>query len=317
MRLRVPFLHKFGSECNVAARTQLVSTVVGPELLFEDIRLRSSRDAPMVELYVCGFPCQPFSQAGVRDGFQAETDTGSGHIFFICLRYIRLRRPRTFILENVEGLESIHQGSCLAHILKCLYRLRRYNIYWELLNTKDHGIPHNRPRYFFVGIERGEDKGTFSFPTAMPMPALGTFLEPRLRRPTAEDLPSGQTAATNVRQFWLHVLRHGGDPSEEPWVLDCDSSVGRAHAMLNCSPCLTRSRYKGHWLLNQGRRMTLREMARLQGVPDDFPVTVSETDFRQQLGNMMSVNVLERILLSLLPSAGLCRKEELMDKYGS
>ena len=63
--------------------------------------------------------------------------------------------------------------------------------------------------------------------------------------------------------------------------------------------------------------MSLREMARLQGVPADFPVTVAATDFCQQLGNMMSVNVLERILVSLLPAAGLSEPHMLIDNHGA
>ena len=308
MCMHMPFRHIFGSECDLAARVQLLGTAVRPEILMEDIQLRDWHMSPTVDLYVCGFPCQAFSKAGGRNGFEAETRAGSGRIFFYCLDYIKRRRPRAFILENVEGLESIANGSCMALILKSLYRLPGYNIYWQLLNTKEHGIPHNRPRYYFVGIRQHEDRGTFSFPTPVPMPALENFLEPRLQRPTAECLPAGGTASANVRMMWQHVLRIGGDPSEDPWVLDCDSSVGRAHAMFNCSPCLTRSRFRGHWLLHRGRRMTLREMSRLPGVPSDFPVTVPATDFCQQMGNMMSVNVLRRLLASLLPAAGLDSK---------
>ena len=297
----------------LGARIQLENGCCRPEIIFDDFFARPLVHTSAVDLYVCGFPCQPFSQAGTRSGFMGASTNGSGLVFFEVVRYIKKRNPRVFILENVEGLETAQNGECFLLVLRTLFDLAHYNIYWDLLNTKHHGIPHNRPRYYFVGIRRRDDRGSFSFPSTSPMLALELLLDQRLHRPMSLDLPSQRTAVENVESLCRQVRAGGSDPFEDPWVFGCDKSVGAA--MYNCSPCLTRARFAGHWLSSRGRRMSLREMARLQGVPDDFPVTVSETEFRRQLGNMMSVNVLERILCSLLPAAGLRSEDVLVDRY--
>ena len=107
----------------------------------------------------------------------------------------------------------------------------------------------------------------------------------------------------------------GRDALEETWVVDCDSSIRRSSHMYQMSCCMTRSRGQGHWVSSRGRRFTLVEQKRLQGIPDDFPVYISETAFAQHLGNAMSVNVLERVLVSLLPAAGLWGSDSLQDRW--
>ncbi len=102
------------------------------------------------------------------------------------------------------------------------------------------------------------------------------------------------------------LLSELDNPFETTYVMDIDSSTGRAKAMAGCSPCLTRSRYHGHWLSTRGRRMNLDEMLRLQGFrPSQFRSVVSPVELGKQCGNAMSVNVVERVLARLLPVAGL------------
>ena len=149
------------------------------------------------------------------------------------------------------------------------------------------------------------------------MPALELFLDPRQGRPSWADLPpiSSRVARQNVLTL-LHAAQGlDSDPFSEPWCLDCDSSIGRGTALLNCSPCITRSRAAGHWISNRGRRFTMQEMMRLQGVDASLRVVVPEMQFRRMLGNSMSVNVLERILCTLLPASGLWPQEALVDRF--
>ena len=304
--------HRFSSEVDVHARRQ-ANSIAPADILHHDMRLKDMRSMPKVDIYVAGFPCQSFSVAGLREGFAAKD--GNGVLFFLCLRYIRAKRPTVFILENVQGLESTRGGECFDEVLRALWSLTDYNIYFELLNTKYYGIPHNRPRYYFVCILKALDRGTFCFPARAPMPAVELFLDPRQGRPSWADLPPLGVARKNV----LTVLRAAqdldSDPFSEPWCLDCDSSVGRGTALLNCSPCITRSRAAGHWISNRGRRFSLQEMMRLQGVDELLQVVVPEMQFRRLLGNSMSVNVLERILCTLLPASGLWPQDALVDRY--
>ena len=239
-----------------------------------------------------------------------------GGIFWIIHQYLWLRRPTAFILENVAGLSVVHEGQCIASVLRALWDLQVYNVYWDLLNTCDHGIPQSRARFFFVGILRTVDLG-FEFPAAMPCPPLEVFLDPRECRPSFADLPpaSAATARQNALRGLDMLVSSGHDPFNELWVLDIDSSAGWGAAMANCSPCLTRSRTQGFWLTNRGRRMRLQEAMRLQGLDSGFPVIVSEGQMRKQLGNSMSVNVLERLLSRLLPAAQLSSGQPVRDRY--
>ena len=117
------------------------------------------------------------------------------------------------------------------------------------------------------------------------------------------------TVKRNVKRAQDLIIAAGGSPSTDPWVVDCDSGHKSSNHMLNTSPCLTRSRYRGHWLLREGRRLSTTEMLRLQGFnPDRVAVAVSECTLGQQVGNAMSVNVVERILVKLLVPVGLLKK---------
>merc|ERR1711957_857686 len=93
------------------------------------------------------------------------------------------------------------------------------------------------------------------------------------------------------------------------YIIDCDSSTYRCKGWLNRSPCITCTRSKGHWITNRGRRMNKAEVMRLMGMdPTKVKVAVTEGALGKQLGNTMSVNVVERIFVRLLPAAGLVRK---------
>ncbi len=267
-----------------------------------------------VGIYIAGVPCQPFSTAGLRQGFAAPSD---GDLFFHALQYIRLKRPVVFILENVQGLDQVAGGTCFHTVLRALWSMQVYRVFYDLLDTKDHGLPESRPRYYFIGILRTHCVGEFRFPEPIRTPHLEAFLDPRLGRPSWADLPplSQSTARANVLALLRNIEARGRDPFAEPWVLDCDSSAGRACAMFDCSPCLTRSRSQGHWVSNRGRRMRLREMMRLHGLDSDSIPPVPEAQFRLQMGNMMSICALERIFCKLLPAAGLWNGRPLVDRH--
>ena len=176
------------------------------------------------------------------------------------------------------------------------------------LSFKDHGVPQNRPRVYFVGILRIFDQGTFQFPAAIPLPGIARFLDKRLRRPSYVELPpeSQAVARANVSR-WLQEIEEGGsDPFFDPWIIDCDGSASYSRASYGVSPCLTRSRCcYGHWVSNLGRRLNTGEILRLQGFDVTLPTAVPDRQLRMLLGNSMSLNVICRIFCYLLPAAGL------------
>ena len=102
-----------------------------------DITKRDIKDVPDIDLYICGFPCQSFSMAGNRDGFDGKT----GNVFFGCLEVIKEKHPKIFILENVKGLLSHDKKKTFKTVLDELEKIEEYSIVWKLLNTKDYGIP--------------------------------------------------------------------------------------------------------------------------------------------------------------------------------
>ena len=110
----------------------------------------------------------------------------------------------------------------------------------------------------------------------------------------------------NIEKARNKIKAIGHNPDDHPYVVDCDASLAQSRHVLNLSPCLTRSRYKGHWLTHRKRRMTIEEMFRLQGMDHStFTVATSSTSLGQQIGNAMSVNVLERLLHSALQYSGI------------
>merc|ERR1719167_775811 len=285
--------------------------------MFEDVTARDNATAPGCDLYVAGFPCQPFSSGGLQQGFNDLR--GRGTIFFNVLDYVEKQQPRVFIFENVSGLKSINKGEYFAAILKALDMLGTYNVYHRLLDTKQHGVPHSRKRIYMVGIRKDVDKGDFQFPEPIPCPSFEKFLDRREKGfNLASSLPprSQSTARINVTNTIRTLKRGGSDPLQEPYIVDCDSTVERSSFKLGISPCITCGRKDGHWVTNRGRRLKKTEMMRLQGMnPTTFKVAVSNHQLGKQLGNTMSVNVLERLLVKLLPAAGLASRKSLVDRW--
>tara|TARA_R100000655_G_scaffold6047_1_gene17823 strand:+ start:165 stop:1367 length:1203 start_codon:yes stop_codon:yes gene_type:complete len=138
---------------------------------YEDITKLNMNNLSYVDLLVFGFPCQAFSMAGKRRGF----DDTRGTLFYDALRYLKEHRPRYFIAENVKGLLSHDLGKTFQTIIDCLAKTINYqysiipfdnlgyHIHYKVLNTKDFGIPQNRERIFIVGIREDKDN-KFNFP---------------------------------------------------------------------------------------------------------------------------------------------------------
>jgi|TARA_R100000479_G_scaffold51200_1_gene24326 DNA (cytosine-5)-methyltransferase 1 len=122
------------------------------ETWFDDITQRDHKNTPYCDLYVAGFPCQAFSVAGKRKGFE---DT-RGTLFFDLFQYIDLKRPKYFVLENVKGLMGHDKGNTFRVIMDSLENLN-YTIYHKVLNTKHYGIPQNRERLFIVGFRESHE----------------------------------------------------------------------------------------------------------------------------------------------------------------
>jgi len=305
-----------GCDVNKNAKATIMANFP-PKIFFDDLTKRDNTKAPTADLYVAGFPCQPFSTAGLKQGFSDAR--GRGEIFWHVRDYLEQKKPRVFMLENVSGLVKINGGEYYRAIIESLDALNTYNIYSKIMDTKEHGIPHNRPRVYFVGINKRHDDGSFNFPEPVARPSIELFLDPPSKKQTAKGhLPPIRqgTAYTNVRRALKVLSATGCKPLKVPYVVDCDSSPSRMKWMQDASPCITCSRAAGHWVTSRGRRFTKDEMMRLQGMrPNKFKKVVSDNQLGIQVGNAMSVNVLERLFVRALPAAGLVAHGTLIDHW--
>jgi hypothetical protein len=304
------FVHLFSSEkCTVVQ--DVLKANFSPKRLYGDLTLRDPCDPPKVDLYVAGFPCQPFSAQGLREGFNDLR--GRGGIFFHLFNYIRLKRPCIFVLENVPGLVTLAGGSVFAEIMAALRSIGAYRVFWDKLNPEDYGVPQHRPRVFIVGILKTCYARKFHWPRPCRRRAsLENFLLPRRGTPCKTSLPpvTSTTARDNVAQALADLDGRGLHPLRDCFVVNCCSTPERCHVTFDRSFCLTSSRPSGFWLTNRGRFMHLVELLRLQGFePQELrvPEHISSHALGQMVGNSMCVSVLVPLFVELF-RAVRCRK---------
>ena len=162
-----------------------------------------------------------------------------------------------------------------------------YHISHRIVNTKDHGIPQSRPRWYCVGILKSNHTtktSGFNWPEAIEMTPMAHLLE----RSDEAPLPPSQLCETvrkNLAKAADLIKKKGHNPAQELYVVDVDADRPNSNAMLGISPCITHSRYRGHWITSCKRRLSIREMFKLQGMnPDELNVTgISPKDVGQKL----------------------------------
>ena len=273
--LKVKHDHVFSSDIDPSA-IKFIKENFKPKTMFHDVTTRDPEEAAHVDIYVAGFPCQPFSVGGKKQGFDDAKNRGK--VVFHLMEYIRIQKPKVFVLENVKGFVTLAKGEYVRTIVKALKAIRGhdesgttnglYNVYHTTLNTKDHGVPQNRPRWFCVGILKTLDKdNNFDFPVNIACAPLESVLEETSEngsRRTSKSEP--QCVVKNVERAETQIKAAGHNPQKQVFAVDCDASPARMTWQQHHSPCLTRSRYRGHWLTKLNRRMTIQEMFRLQGM---------------------------------------------------
>jgi len=259
---------------------------------YQNIEERDNRRARACDLYVARLP------AVFGHGFRRFRANPAAPVF----EYLRFQTPRIFILIGVQRQ--------LPHILAECRNLNMYNLYGDVMSSQCNGIPHSKKRSYCVGILQRFDNGNFAFPAAIECPGLESMLERRasLHRLSGKTrcLPprSSRTARDNVIRVDQELQRAGQQPHVVPHVINIDASRGFCNTMADKSPCLNSSQCHGHgpWITSRSRRMTKEEIARLQGMN---PRSLSDVWCDKTVLGAESVNVLERVLASALPAAGL------------
>lgn len=236
---------------------------------------------PDHELLFAGFPCQPFSIIGQGKGF----DDTRGTLFFEIAKILEAKRPQAFILENVKQLIGHNRGETLKEILRVLRAELGYTVYYQSLNALDYGLPQKRERVIIVGFHQ---PFTFEFP---PKQKRFTPLAEILERQVDEKY----FASEEIRA--KRFAKHTATVSPAIWH---ENKAG--HISSYPYSCALRAGASYNYLLVDGkRRLTPREMLRLQGFPDAFKMVVSESQTRKQAGNAVPVNLIRAVLEAFLP----------------
>lgn len=273
-QLGIRYNHEWSCEIDKHAQKSITANY-SPKILFDDIRVK--RKLPHVDVYVCGFPCQTFSQAGKREGMGDPRGT----IFYDCVRVIRVSLPKVFILENVRGLLSNDGGNTFRTILFELKKLRMYKIYWKLLNTKDYGIPQNRERIFILGFHKDYTKKPFEWPKPKPMKNIHTFIDKNSKKKDELSEYYKESVASSKGVFVdLGFIRRHNPNSYQTYA-----------------PTLMAINYL--WCVPMHRYATIREKLSLQGFRKTFKQVVSDTQLSRQIGNSISVNVLKELFICI------------------
>jgi DNA (cytosine-5)-methyltransferase 1 len=273
-QLNIPFIHEFACEKDKYA-LQSIQANYNPKLIYTDITTRDHSSLPDIDLYVCGFPCQPFSNIGKKLGILDPRSNISEH----CVEVIRVKQPKFFILENVKNFKTIQDGIPFNHLLQELNVLD-YSISVDILNTKDYGIPQNRERLFFIGIRKDIDK-SYVTPEKKEMNSLDSYIEDK----TICDLSPNKAGLKIIEKNKLHDTNS---------LVSC---VNFGTFMVNLSPSLTTTH--PHYHTKYNRYLTPRECLNLQGFKD-FTQVVSNTQIYRQIGNSMSVNVIKEIITQFI-----------------
>lgn len=244
-------------------------------------------DIPKTDLICGGFPCQAFSIAGKRGGF----DDTRGTLFFEIARIARVKRPRLLFLENVKGLLSHDRGRTFDTIIRTIDELG-YDIQWQVLNSKNFGVPQNRERVFIIGHLRGTSR-----PQVFPFGESNDKDIVQLNNPTHSNnriygddglSPTLNTAQGGNRQpkvmrTPLKFLDRNQKNIEGDYAFTVDS--------MNTGGVSVDSKI---------RRLTPTECERLQGYTDGWTEGVSDTQRYKTLGNSVTVNVIKAIAEKLL-----------------
>ena len=239
-----------------------------------DISQISADSVPNHDILFAGFPCQPFSIIGKREGFN---DRRNGSLFFEAARIINKKRPKAVILENVRQLATAEKGRVLNEIIGTLEDIGYY-VNWRILNALDFGLPQKRERILIVAMI--ENLKEFKWPEKI--------TERRTLSSILEDNPKQQYFVSDrIREarFKKHTAKikpaiwhenKGGNIASHPF--SCALRAGASHNYL---------------LVDGRRRLTPREMFRLQGFPESFRLAKTDAQARKQAGNAVPVPMIQ------------------------
>ena len=262
-----------------------------------DITEVNENDIPEHDILLAGFPCQAFSLAGHKKGFE----DARGTLFFDVARIIKRHNPKVVFCENVKNLVNHDRGRTFKVIKEILEDLG-YVVFYKILNSKDFGVPQNRERIYIVAFQKDIAPKTFEFPEKIddtkvikdiveehevsPKYYLSTAYLESLKKHKERHASKGNGFGYEIRNTdsVAGAIVCGGMGRERNLIID--------NRLTNFTPV---THIKGEINREFVRKMTPREWARLQGFPNDFKFVVADTHLYKQFGNSVTVPVIRAI----------------------
>ncbi|HFI0634665.1 TPA: DNA cytosine methyltransferase [Streptococcus suis] len=277
-----------------------------------DITIIESQNIPNHDFLCAGFPCQPFSTAGKRLGFEDSRGT----LFFEVARILKEKKPKGFILENVSGLVNHDKGKTLNVILNILSEIG-YTSEWKLLNAKDFNIPQNRNRWYCVGV-RNDFANSINlkniFPEKIP---LTNTLSKILEKEVSSDFKVSDVAIKNIENNIKDYLNKI-DNTLEPIIANNIRPSKVSFSSNGISPCLTAKMGTGGnnvpVIYSQHRKFTVVECLRIMGFPEDYKLKENYSQSYKQLGNSVAMPVVRLIFKNFLNELSLSYRDCLSNK---
>ncbi|WP_394758155.1 DNA cytosine methyltransferase [Flavobacterium sp.] len=283
------------------------------EVPFGDITKQQIKDyiPEEFDLLCAGFPCQAFSIAGKRGGF----DDTRGTLFFDVAEIIKKHKPKAIFLENVKGLRSHDKGKTLETILNVLRNdLGYYVPEPQIINAKNFGVPQNRERIYIVGFANDLNISSFEYP------------EPLQNNPTFENVKERNVPPTKyylstqyVQTLVNHKSRHASKGNGFGYAIIPDNGTANAivvggmgrernlvldHRITDFTPT---THIKGTVNREGIRKMTPREWARLQGFPENYIIPVADASAYKQFGNSVAVPAIQATANKILELIGISK----------
>jgi DNA (cytosine-5)-methyltransferase 1 len=254
------------------------------EMPLGDITKVSEKEIPKFDILTAGFPCQPFSSIGKREGFKHKTQ---GTLFYDVARILEFHRPKAFLLENVAGLLTHDSGRTMTTILSVLDELN-YAIEYKVLNSADFGVPQKRERIYIVGFNNKKVRpNAFIFPRANSKKVgIGKFVESG-----RDDL----SISKHLQKVYIYKIEDGRpeiiDPSSDFQV---KTLVASYHKIQRLTGTFVKDGPTGLRLLSEN------ECKAIMGFPKSFIIPVSRTQMYRQFGNSVAVPVVTSVAKAMM-----------------
>jgi DNA (cytosine-5)-methyltransferase 1 len=258
----------FASEMDIHARKTYEHNFkkLSPELfenkMFnDDIRNMNVSEIPDFDVLCAGFPCQPFSQAGHKRGFDDNHNSERGNLFFNIVEILEEKKPKGFFLENVRGLIKHDNGNTFKVIRNILENELGYSFYFKIVKASDYGLPQLRPRAFMIGFRDEDIMKGFQFPPNKPL------------KYNMSDVWDGKCS----REIGF-TLRVGG----------------RGSAITD------RRNWDAYYVDGKVKQLGVEQGKKMQGFPNEYEFPVSKTQGIKQLGNSVAIDAVQEVAKQML-----------------